>query len=507
MRRNPANTPVCSGKEKYCIPLFIVLIAAGLAGNHFNFPIFLNINFIFGSIFALLALQFFGLGRGILAAAVIASYTYLLWNHPYVIVIRIAEVAVVGWLMSRRKLGMVLADTLYWLCIGMPLIYLFYHLTMDVSFPNTSIEMTKQAINGIANALVARLIFTIFVLQSRTTLLSYSEIVYNLLAFFVLCPALIILAVASRADFSETDLRIRNALRQDSDRVAQRLETWVSNRKSSILNLAEMAASRSPQQMQPYLEQAKKSDVNFLRIALLNKESTTIAIFPLIDELGQSNIGTKFADRPFTQQLKQTLQPMLSEVVMGRQGIPRPHVLLLAPVVIHSQYSGRVAATLSLNQIQDYLDKSVDRHDSLYTLKDKNGNVIMTNRSDQKMMTPFARNKGETLQLDPKVSQWIPTLTPRTPLSERWEESIYLTETAIGDLAEWTLIFEQPVAPFQKTLYKKYTGELILLFLILVGALALAELLSRKTVVTLKQLRTLTHALPVKLAQEDKELV
>ena len=203
-------------KTRRMLPLFIGLIAAGLAGNYFKFPIFLNIDFLFGSIFAMLALQFFGLGRGILAAAIIASYTYFLWNHPYAIIIMTAEVAVVGWLMNRRKMGMVLADTLYWLIIGMPLVYLFYHFVMHVPFSNTSIVMIKQAMNGIANALVARLIFTGFALRSRSSLTSYREIVYNLLAFFVLCPALIMLAVGSRTDFAETDRRIRTTLIQDS---------------------------------------------------------------------------------------------------------------------------------------------------------------------------------------------------------------------------------------------------------------------------------------------------
>src|SRR5512133_268258 len=99
--------------------LFLALIAAGLAGNHFKFPIFLDTDFLFGSIFAMLALQFLGLGRGIVAAALIASYTYVLWNHPNAILTLTAEVAVVGWLMKRYKVGMVLADMLYWLIIGM----------------------------------------------------------------------------------------------------------------------------------------------------------------------------------------------------------------------------------------------------------------------------------------------------------------------------------------------------------------------------------------------------
>jgi hypothetical protein len=47
--------------NKYAFPLLLALISAGLVGNHFNFEIFLNINFLFGSIFAMLVLQFFGL--------------------------------------------------------------------------------------------------------------------------------------------------------------------------------------------------------------------------------------------------------------------------------------------------------------------------------------------------------------------------------------------------------------------------------------------------------------
>ncbi|HEY5513731.1 MAG TPA: hypothetical protein VIK40_08820, partial [Geomonas sp.] len=220
--------PSANGVENsnYSIPLLLALIAAGLAGNYFKFPIFFGIDFLFGSIFAMLALQFFGLGRGVLAAAIIAGYTYFLWNHPYAIIIMTAEVAVVGWLMGRRKMGMVLADTLYWLIIGMPLVYLFYHVAMQVPFSNTFITMTKQAVNGIANALLARLIFTGYALRSRSSLTSYREIVYNLLAFFVLCPTLILLAIGSRTDFADTDLHIRTLLMNVSQLEKHRLEVW-----------------------------------------------------------------------------------------------------------------------------------------------------------------------------------------------------------------------------------------------------------------------------------------
>jgi PAS domain S-box-containing protein len=255
------------------------------------------------------------------------------------------------------------------------------------------------------------------------------------------------------------------------------------------------------------MEQAKKSDINFQRIGLLDRAATITAYFPLIDELGQKNIGKNFADRPFIPILKQTLKPMLSEVVLGKIGTPKPIVSILAPVVTDGAYGGYIAGILDLNQLHEYLDTGTKVNGTSYTLIDKNGNVILTNRSDQKMMKPFERGKGSLTCLDSTISQWIPPLPANTPVSERWKKSFYVVESSIGDLAEWKLFLEQPLAPFQKRLYEQYTGDLFLVFLLLFAALALAEFLSRKTVVTLEQLRNLTYELPVRLATDGKNIV
>ncbi|CAK0778117.1 histidine kinase [Gammaproteobacteria bacterium] len=483
---------------------YLALIAVGLAGNYYKYPIFLNIDFLFGSIFAMLVLQFFGFARGLVAAILIAGVTYLIWWHPYAVLIMTAEMGVVGWLYHRRKVGLVMADTLYWLLVGMPLVYLFYHSVMAVPHVNTTIVMTKQAVNGITNALLARLIFTGFVLASRSALIPYRDLISNLLAFFALCPALILLVVASRNDFSETDNHIRTALLQDSQRMTHYLGRWMQNRLPAIVNLAEMAGTESPSKMQSRLEQAHAADVNFLRIGLLDRGATTVAFSPLIDELGQSNLGKNFADRPFIPSLQRTLKPMLSEVVMGRMGTPKPMVVLLAPVVIQGEYGGYISGILSLSQIRDALEKSTESDTLRYTLLDKNGHIILTNRPEQRVMTPLTRGEGNLNRLDESISQWVPVLPPNVPISERWKASFYVAETPVGHLAEWKLILEQPVAPFQKILYTRYTDALALLFLILLATLTLAEFLSRKIVATSEQLSDLTHALPATLETKDQ---
>ena len=494
-------------RHPYSLLLFVLLVAAGLAGNYFSFPVFLNIDFLFGSIFAMLALQYFGLGWGTLAAALIGSYTYFLWNHPYAIIILGAEALWVGVLMTRRRVGMVLADTLFWLLVGMPLVFFFYRLVMHVPLSSVTFIMTKQAINGMANALLARLIFTGLVLGFRSSQTSFREIIYNLLTAFVLFPGLIMLAIGSRADFAETDHRIRASLLQDSARLDHYVNTWVINRKSAVLKLAEMAAVKMPQQMQAHLEQAQKSDSNFLRFGLMDREATSTAYYPLLDDLGHSTIGNNFADRPFIADLQRTLQPMVSEVLMDRIGVAKPMVAARAPVIMDGKYGGYVTGILSLAQIREQFDSSTVGHAVLYTLLDKNDHVIMSNRSDQTVMTPFKRGKGQLSQLDAGISQWVPSVAANTSISNRWQESVYVVQTAVGDLAEWTLVLEQPVAPFQKTLYKNYSGKLTLLFVILLAALALAEVLSRQIMGTLGVLAALTRNLPFRVAASDNDIV
>ncbi len=492
--------------DKYKISLLLAVVALGLAGNYFKFSIFLNLDFLFGSIFAMLALQLFGFGRGVLAAAMIASYSYILWNHPYAIIIMTAEVAVVGWLMEYRKIKMVVADALYWLIIGMPMVYLFYHVVMHVPVSNVSITMIKQAVNGIANALAARLIFTGFALLTRSSKISFSDIVCNLLAFFVLYPALIMLSVSGRADFKEIDNTVRATLIGDCNRVNSFLASWASDRKNHLLNLAYLAASTTLPQMQTYLEFTKKSDNNFLRIGLLDKEAVVKAYHPLVDEHGNENIGKKFTDRPFNLQLKQGLKPMFTEVVVARVGPPVPMVAIMAPVILAGQYDGYVIGILSLKQIKQFLDESSKINSTLYTLVDRNGQVIISNRTDQAVLEPFTRGQGTLNHLDEEISQWVPVIPAHTPIMERWSKSLYVAEIGIGDLAEWNLILEQPVAPFQKILADNYSGKLALLFLVFLGSLAIAELISRRSMCTVERLRLITHDLPIRLGTETKEI-
>src|SRR5689334_6332739 len=119
------------------IALPLLLGLAGFAGNWFKLQLFFNVDFLFGSFFVMLAIARCGVLGGTLAGAVAGSCTYLLWNHPWAIIIFTAEALFVS-LLNRRKAGFLfLYDICYWLVLGIPLVWLFYYYVMGMPQQST----------------------------------------------------------------------------------------------------------------------------------------------------------------------------------------------------------------------------------------------------------------------------------------------------------------------------------------------------------------------------------
>lgn len=486
--------------------LLILLIVLGLAGNYLKYPVFFSIDFLFGSIFVMLVLQIFGVRAGVIAAFVTSTVTYYLWGHPYAIVIMTCEALAVGLLTTRKRLSLVVADTVYWCFIGIPMTFLFYYGVMHLAFNNANITMLKQAINGITNALMARFIFMAGSYLSRKTLFSLREVTFNLLALFVLVPSLIGMAVQCNKELAETDFRIRESFSLISFKTAANLNKWLQHHLRKVIYLARLAGDHPTSYMQTRLEEAKAYEEDFLRMGRLDSNSNIVAYCPLIDELGHSNIGRNFADRPYVPVLKSTLKPLLGEVVMGRIGIPKPMIPMLAPVITKGQYAGFVIGILNIDALDSMLalnTKAANLPGLVYTLLDKNDNVIVSSRRELEPMAPFRRGKGELTNLGNGMFEWLPAGKPNISISERWRKAVYIKETAIGGMSEWKLLLEQPILPFQIKLYSEYTLSLVRLFIVLLAALILAELLSRRITVSLEKLKGISSGLPAKIASGE----
>ncbi|NTV13699.1 MAG: PAS domain S-box protein [Desulfobulbaceae bacterium] len=500
MERRFDEQPVWAGK--WSLLLLLLLTGLGLAGNFFSYELFFSIQFIFGSIFALLALQIFGLHRGVATAFIVSLVTYQLWNHPYAIVILTAEVATVGLLRQRKGVDLVLADALYWLCLGIPLVILFYYGVMHLPFYTAAVTMMKQAVNGVANALVARLL-CIAIIQGRSRRgYSLREMVRNLLILFMLVPVLLLLSFQSRVELKGTDQRVRLALNLGSQRIGEFINSWLEAHLNIVEHLAWSATVLPLPLMQQALEQIHGSDADFRRMGLLDLSATTVAYSPLVDDRGKSTLGINFADRPYIPALKQTLKPMLSEVVMGRLGTPKPMVAALAPVVINGSYAGYTVGLLDFVRLRTTIElmvKAASLPEVDFILLDKNGKIIVSNRSDLAALDSYHRAGGDLIEIGDGVAQWLPENARNVSISDRWKKARYVTQRGIGGWGEWQLILEQPMVTFQKELYERYALQLVGVFALLLLGLALAEAVSRGFVRSLGELRAISTDLPAKV--------
>lgn len=197
----------------------LLLILLSVLGNYLKLHLFFNVDLIFGSIGAMTALYYYGPRRAILAAAAAATYTYFLWNHPWAIVIFTCEMIWVAFAYSRYTKNIVLADTLYWLLFGMPLVFLFYRIVMNMALSATLLIMFKQSINGIFNALIAVLLINLAEkLRVRSgpigqrRVYPLSQTLFIAAVAFVFFPSLLITVVFSKLQLQNVEQDVQTML-------------------------------------------------------------------------------------------------------------------------------------------------------------------------------------------------------------------------------------------------------------------------------------------------------
>jgi signal transduction histidine kinase/CheY-like chemotaxis protein len=165
---------------------------------------------------------------GAAAGTVIASYTYLLWNHPYAIIIFGMEALVVGLLEHRSKTGnIILYDALYWLVLGMPLVFLFYRGAMGLDLTGTAVIMLKQATNGVLNATLATggavVVRSVVRLLRRrrhgAPLVRLHTALTLLMVALSTIPPMILVTILSRGAIADTEQELINRLERSAESI------------------------------------------------------------------------------------------------------------------------------------------------------------------------------------------------------------------------------------------------------------------------------------------------
>lgn len=145
---------------------FVLLFSLfGFFANYFSVPLFFGVDFIHGSIIVMMAIVLIGRIPAIIVATFTASYTLLLWGHPYALLGFVLEAIFVVLVYRKLSNNLVLIDFIYWLFIGSPLVLHFYTQHLGMDFDTALFIALKQSLNGVINTLVAGILILILQLK------------------------------------------------------------------------------------------------------------------------------------------------------------------------------------------------------------------------------------------------------------------------------------------------------------------------------------------------------
>ncbi|MBF0587589.1 MAG: hypothetical protein HQL53_00525 [Magnetococcales bacterium] len=191
------------GKQRFSWHWGVMVLALSILaviGNWLAITLFFGVSFIFGSISALIAAQRLGPLAGGVVGAIGGAYTFVLWGHPYAAIIFTLEGLVVGWLLRHRLPHLALADALFWLVMGIPLVWLFYEGVMGMPGSASDLIQLKQAVNGIFNAIMAAFVLLAYAAwRKKSEDISIQKLLFNMLLAGVFVPMLVWVSVTSGA--------------------------------------------------------------------------------------------------------------------------------------------------------------------------------------------------------------------------------------------------------------------------------------------------------------------
>lgn len=417
------------GENRTPKALLILLLFAllGYAGNYCKLPVSYNVDFIFGSIFSIIALRLLGTAPGITVALVASSYTYLLWNHPYAIIIFTAEAVWLALTFRKGRTNILILDALYWVCLGMPLVVLFYGGFMHLGLQLTLVIALKQSINGLFNALIAGIMLSRLPLERWLRLGRKKEptpiftIIFHTIAATLMLPTLV-----SMLFFQQDILKSQHAdaikiLKIEAKDSSERLSSWLDSHIGAIRAIAELGRD-APMQPSPFLQKelARMCGLfpDFHNVYLADSRATTIAFSPPVNEKGESTLGLNFSDRPYFKRLQQTGQPVISDVFMGRGGVFVPIFTISVPTLKEGRMAGFGHGAVNLEKMRAFFTRIADRHDLQYTIVDSVGKIVMSTVADRKPLQQMVDlEKGATIKKTDGVLLRIPGLHKNTRTS------------------------------------------------------------------------------------------
>ncbi|AFY36740.1 multi-sensor hybrid histidine kinase [[Leptolyngbya] sp. PCC 7376] len=497
------------------ILLLFILAVVAYCGNIFSLDLFFGVNFLFGSIAVWIVLSLYGSFWAIAVGVCASTYTFILWHHPYAILIFTAEILFVSYFWKNHHQNIVFYNTIYWLCLGLPLCLFFYGVILPIGWQGTLMIALKQAVNGIFNAEIASLILTFIPFQQkylkkkRQKKASLQQILFTLLIAFILLPILAQMVLYGQERFSKIGEDVETVLRQSSQGLNEKLQLAESQylilfddlsdliERDGIQPTAVAASMQSVLTFFPEVEQVEFFDQD---LELVMRQGRDLPVSPSedIDSFGMSH------------------QLQLMEAQQTGETVAETHLEDGVPFFSYcsslQNEQGTVCADINVNFLNDFLQTELKGwqlpHLRAVVVDQSLQWVLADSRGVETPGQLWSWLEGRDLeQLSENVSLSLPPVQLGLPAIARWFQSVgFLSFSPPEMLLPVDIWVTLDIAPYIQDLEAHYIRSLSLVLILLLGAIATAFWVSRWLGMPLNRLSAMTTDVQHSF-QEDQKII
>ncbi len=504
--------------EKIPMKLFLQLLllaALGYLGNYLRLPLFFGVDFLFGSIFGLLATYLYGIRIGVSVSAIASVHTYILWGQPYAAVLLILESLWVGLVVNRRNKekrspNMVLLVLTYWLCLGAPLCFIFYYFFLKFGISSVILVTLKQVINGAFNALIASLCLDYLPLrswfqqkQSDRDHLTIQQVLFNLLVAFVFFPVLTVAILTGYQSIHNIEHEINNNLASSTAALSLDLKIWNRDNLRTLQELATLASDdKNVERLQFATTTLVKVTPSFLSIYTTDTQGNILSAFPDIPDTDKSSLNKYVANEEIFSKVRDELDIAFSDIHLDERVLAFS-VDIALPILKNNRFNGLVIGSLDISQLKDFLKEESVTWKIEAFLIDRQKKIISTSSPNLVVGQIFdLQQSAEIRNFRPEQIQWIPKIKGISLMS-RWRKSYYVQQLAIGEKNPWTMVVRLSPVPFIDALENLYIYILAIVLAIVLLATMAANALSRRLVKPIFKLLRLTTDLRQNFSAES----
>jgi signal transduction histidine kinase/ActR/RegA family two-component response regulator len=493
----------------------LLFTSLGYLGNYFHLPLFFGVDFLFGSIFGLIATYLFGIRMGVTVSAIASVYTYFLWGQPYAAILLILEAIWVGIGLhyddkQKRSRSIVLLVILYWLCLGAPLCFGFYYFFLKFGISSIILVVLKQVINGTSNALVANLCIDYLPLRqwfqqknSDRSSFTIQQVLFHLLLAFVFFPILTISTLTGYQSLQYIENEIYNQLNSSTTALSTNLKNWHRHNLRTLEKLVAIAADDlNLERVQFATTTLGQVTPSFLNIYTTDVQGNIVTSFPDIPNTDRADQFMRMDNMKLFQQVRSSLNISFSDIHIDNVA-DTSHIDMSIPVLKENRFMGIVVGALNIAQLKGFLatESSAWKIDTI--LIDESKKIIASTSPNAVMGEIFDIKKGGKIRaFKPNQIQWIPEIKG-SAIMTRWRKSYYVQQVAVDEYNPWTLVVQLSPVPYINALESLYTSILTIILAIVLLATIVANLLSRRLVKPISKLMRLTTHLQQNLSVDS----